>query len=161
MIECGKIVNTHGVRGELKVRSYCDEGFFKKIRFVCVQGEKYKVLSSRENNGIVLLKLENVNDMTAAERLKGFVMTAEREDIDIPENTYFYSELYGAEVFDIRKNAVVGVLSSTEESPAAVLLLIKTEKGSLLLPDVPAFVREKSPKKIIIETIEGFYPDEN
>ena len=38
MIECGKVLNTHGVRGEIKVDNYCDEGFYKKIKTVFVGG---------------------------------------------------------------------------------------------------------------------------
>ena len=32
ILECGKVLNTHGIRGELKVDNYCDDGFFKKIK---------------------------------------------------------------------------------------------------------------------------------
>ena len=70
-VECGKIVNTHGIAGEVKIENYCDDGFFKRIAAVTVGTEKYRILSSRTHKGFVLAKLEGVNTVEAAMSLKG------------------------------------------------------------------------------------------
>lgn len=162
-IECGKIVNTHGIAGELKVQSYCDGGFFKRIKAVSTENAAYKVESSREHAGFVLLRLEGINDMTSAEKLKGQVIFAEKSDIKMPENRVFYSDLYGFEIYDERFSEKTGILKSAQESAGRILLEIETEKGLMLLPDIPAFVIKKDLEKktIYIRTIEGLYPDEN
>ena len=162
-IECGKAVNTHGVAGELKVKSYCDDGFFKRISAVYVDSVRYKVAGSRDHAGHVLLRLEGVNDMTAAEKLKGRTLYAEREDIDMPEGRVFYSEITGFQVFDERFGRVTGVIKGVTEAPAGILLEIGTEKGLMLLPDIPQFVLSKDVKEktVTVRTIEGSYPDED
>ena len=66
VIECGKLINTHGIAGEVKIDNYCDEGFFKRISAVTVGGRKYEVLSSRTHKGFVLAKLEGINTIEDA-----------------------------------------------------------------------------------------------
>ena len=163
MIECGKAVNTHGVKGELKVLSLCDEGFFGLVDEVIIKEKTYKVQSFRQNRGSVLLKLEGVNDMTAAEAFKGEPVYAEKEKVRLPENRVFYSDIYGFSVFDERFSRVTGKILSSSEGAKGVLLEIETPSGKMLLPDIPQFVLKKDLEKktVFIKTIEGFYPDEN
>ncbi len=162
-IECGIAVNTHGITGELKVRSFCDDGFFGRIRAVYADGVRYGVTGVRTHAGHVLLRLEGIKDMTAAEKLKGKTLFAEREDIDMPEGRVFYSEIVGFSVFDERFGRVTGSVAGVSEAPSGILLEIKTEKGTMLLPDIPQFVLSKSlkDKTVTVRTIEGSYPDED
>ena len=60
ILECGKVLNTHGVRGEIKVDNYCDEGFFKKIKTVTIGGAEYRVKSARDHGTFVLLTLDGI-----------------------------------------------------------------------------------------------------
>lgn len=162
-VECGKIVNTHGIAGEVKIENYCDDGFFKRIAAVTVGTEKYKILSSRTHKGFVLAKLEGVNTVEAAMSLKGKTVIADRKDIDMPRGHVFYSDLYGFEVYDRRTEKIIGTLREVRESTASMLYIIDSEKGEILVPDVPAFSRGYDVKKRIIEieTIEGMLPDED
>ncbi len=162
-VECGKIVNTHGIAGEVKIENYCDDGFFKRIAAVTVGTEKYKILSSRTHKGFVLAKLEGVNTVEAAMSLKGKTVIADRKDIDMPRGHVFYSDLYGFEVYDRRTEKIIGTLREVRESTASMLYIIDSEKGEILVPDVPAFSRGYDVKKKIIEieTIEGMLPDED
>lgn len=162
-IECGKIVNTHGIAGEVKIQNYCDEGFFKRISAVTIGSEKYKIISSRSHKGFVLAKLEGINTVEAAMRLKEKTVIADRKDIDMPRGHVFYSDLYGFDVFDRRTQKVVGKLREVRESPASMIYIIEGEKGEILVPDVPAFSRGYDLKKqtVEIETIKGMLPDED
>ena len=162
-IECGKIVNTHGIAGEVKIQNYCDEGFFKRISAVTIGSEKYKIISSRSHKGFVLAKLEGINTVEAAMRLKEKTVIADRKDIDMPRGHVFYGDLYGFDVFDRRTQKVVGKLREVRESPASMIYIIEGEKGEILVPDVPAFSRGYDLKKqtVEIETIKGMLPDED
>ena len=162
-VECGKIVNTHGIAGEVKIKSYCDEGFFKRISAVTVGNKKYKIISCRSHNGFVLAKLEGVNTVEAAMCLKEKDIIADRKDINMPRGHVFYSDLYGFEVFDRRTQKVIGKLREVSESPASMIYVISGEKGDILVPDVPAFSRGYDIDKQIveIETIKGMLPDED
>lgn len=163
VIECGKLINTHGIAGEVKIDNYCDEGFFKRISAVTVGGRKYEVLSSRTHKGFVLAKLEGINTIEDAMALKGKTVFADRADIDMPRGHVFYSDLYGFDVYDRRTKKILGKLKLVRESTASMLYVIDMEGQEILVPDVPAFFRGYDLKKglIEIETIEGMLPDEN
>ena len=163
VIECGKIVNTHGIAGEVKIENYCDEGFFKRISRISAGSETFEVLSSRTHKGFVLARLQGINTVEDAMRLKGKTVFAERKDINMPRGHVFYSDLYGFDVFDRRVQRVVGKLREVRESTASMLYIIESEGKEILVPDVPAFSRGYDLNKQIveIETIEGMLPDED
>ena len=74
-LEAGKVVTTHGVRGEMKLELWCDGvDFLKKAGrlFPSAQGGRaYKITSIRPQGQMALLQLEGVNDMDAAPRTAG------------------------------------------------------------------------------------------
>ena len=80
-IECGKIINTHGIAGEVKIDSYCDEGFFRRISRISSGSETFEVLSSRSHKGFVLARLQGINTVEDAMRLKGKAIFADRSVI--------------------------------------------------------------------------------
>ena len=45
-LECGRILNTHGVRGELKIDPYCDMPILRKLETVYLDGIPYKIYFS-------------------------------------------------------------------------------------------------------------------
>ena len=71
ILECGKVLNTHGVRGELKVDNYCDEGFFKKIKNITIGGVEYHIKAARDHGAFVLLTLDGIETVEQAMLLKG------------------------------------------------------------------------------------------
>ena len=83
MIYVMQIVNTHGIRGEVKALHFTDgEAFFKKVKTVYKKdGTPVKILSWRFQKGAVLLKLEGVDDVNTAERLKFTELYAKEEDL--------------------------------------------------------------------------------
>ena len=163
VIECGKIVNTHGIAGEVKIENYCDEGFFKRISRISAGSETFEVLSSCTHKGFVLARLQGINTVEDAMRLKGKTVFAERKDINMPRGHVFYSDLYGFDVFDRRVQRVVGKLREVRESTASMLYIIESEGKEILVPDVPAFSRgyDLDKQTVEIETIEGMLPDED
>ena len=112
LIETGKIVNTHGVRGELKVVPWADDpSVFCDFETVTIDRTPYKVRSVRFQGQNVLLKLDGINDMTAAEGLKNKIIYAFRADFDLPENTYFIKDLIGLSVVEDETGRELGTLT--------------------------------------------------
>ena len=68
-IECGRIINTHGIAGEVKIDSYCDEGFFRRISRISTGSETFEVLSSRNHKGFVLARLQGINTVEDFDRV--------------------------------------------------------------------------------------------
>ena len=161
---CGKVVNTHGVRGALKVEHYCDSSeIFAAIKTVFLKkGEEYAPYPVRRAvrfGRMMLLELEGVNSLETAVDFKNRELFAKREDIPIGEHAVFLSDLFGAPVVDANTGRVYGSVLDIQESPAAHLFVVKTEDGKeVLLPDVPAFIKSAdSEKGLMITPIEGFF----
>ena len=74
-LEAGKVVTTHGVRGEMKLELWCDGvAFLKKVGrlYTTPQGGRcYKITSIRPQGQMALLQLEGVSDMDAARACGG------------------------------------------------------------------------------------------
>ena len=160
MVEVIKIVNTHGVKGDVKAIYYADSpAFFKKVP--CLydkKGKEYKVYNIREHKGALLLNIEGIEDMTAAEMIKGVSLYAKREDFPpLPKGEYYLMDLEGLKA--VTKNGeVIGVVQSVLEKTAQNLLLVKTpDDREILIPKCDAFVDEINLEegKIVITPIEG------
>ena len=164
-LEIGKIINTHGVRGELKLDPWCEPGeVFEGLSQVYIDGRPVSVRGWRLHQRFVLLTLEGVGDMDAAAALKNRVVSARRDEIELPEGQYFYSDLFGFEVYDSRIGQVIGVLEDVRELPGSDLYVVRDAQGrEILVPAVEAFEEEVDfdTRRLVLRTIEGKLPDEN
>lgn len=112
LIETGKIVNTHGIKGELKVVPWADDpSVFTNFKTVTVDNTPYPVRSVRFQGQNVLLKLEGIDDMTRAEGLKNKIIYASRKDFNLPEGTYFIADLMGLSVVEDETGRELGTIS--------------------------------------------------
>ena len=141
-LEVGKILNTHGVRGELKCESWCDEPEdLCALDSVTVAGKAYAVTRSRIHGNFVLLTLEGIASIDDAMPLKGKVLTAPREVFQLQEGVHFVVDLIGLEARDADTGAVLGTVSDILTYPAHDIYVIRSAEGERMIPDVPAFVR--------------------
>ena len=166
IIEWGEIVNTHGVRGELKVMPFVEfKKLSKQVKSLDIGKKSYNIVAVREHKGMVLLTLEGIDNMDKAEALRGKVLTTARDAVDLGEGHYFYSDIYGFEVYDERTEQVIGVLDRIESYPGSDVYVIRTEGGKeILIPMVEAFDRgvDLEEECVYVETIEGMVEeDEN
>ena len=80
-LEAGRIVNTHGIRGELKIQPWCDTPeFLCRFRTLYIDGAPVRVTSARVHKGSVLVTLEGVSDIDAALAYKNKVVHIARAD---------------------------------------------------------------------------------
>ena len=139
-LECGEIVNTHGIKGEVKISPWCDSpAFLAAIGRFFVGGKEYKVLSSRIQGEMLYARLEGIDDINSAMILKGKKLFIKRADAPLEEGSYFLSDALGAEVID-EKLGPVGTLADFLELPGGRVFVIRGEKEHLI-PDVPEFVK--------------------
>ena len=164
MLECGKIVNTHGIRGEIKLDPWCDgDQFFSFVESVYVDGAEYALVSHRAHKNLVLLKLAGIDSIEEAEKLKNKILCVDKHAVALPDGHYFLEDIYGFDVFDLRKNAVIGTLRQVRELPHGRLYIVDCEGGEIMIPAVPAFDRgvDLKQKRLTVETIRGMLPDED
>ena len=141
-LEVGKILNTHGVRGELKVQPWLDAPqLFQQLKTLIVNGQTYTIRSVRLQEPNVLVTLEGIGSIDDALPLKGRVATASRADIPLEEGRHFVADLIGLEAKNVETGELFGTIIDITEYPAHDVYVVEGEK-TYLIPDVPAFVKE-------------------
>ncbi|MEA4920233.1 MAG: ribosome maturation factor RimM [Clostridiaceae bacterium] len=163
IIEWGKIVNTHGVRGELKVMPWVDFIVLaKKVKALDIDGKSYNIVSARGHQGMVLLTLDGVDTMERAKALKDKILTSDRASINLGKGHYFYSDIYGFDVYDLRTKAVIGKLERIESYPGGDVYVVAVETGEVLIPMVEAFDKgaDLETRVVTVSTIKGMLEDD-
>ena len=158
-VEAGEIVTTHGVRGEVKVLCWLDSPEvlceFDRCR---IGGKEYKMESVRVQKTCNLVKLSGINDMDAAQAMRGKVIELYREDID--DEVIFAAELMGMQVFC--DGAFIGKIVEVLDYPGNMVYVVKGEH-EYMIPAVKQFVLETDMQKntMQVRLIEGLRSDEN
>ena len=140
-IEAGRITSTHGVHGELKIEVWLDTPEdLKHYRRIFIDGQERKLLSVRQQNRFVIAKLDQVDDINAAQPFKGKTVYIAREDAPLPPGGYFLQDLLDAKVV-LEDGSPVGVLTEILERPANNVYVVTDPDGKeILIPVVPAFI---------------------
>lgn len=155
-IEAGKIVNTHGVKGEIKIQVWLDSPeFLKTFKRIYIDGKAIKVISSRVHKDFLIAFLEGVNDVNEAMCLKNKTVYIDRKDAKLPRGAYFLQDIIGATVFD-QNGAEVGKLTDIMETPASKIYVVNGESEHLI-PAVDEFILAVDADKaeVRVNLIEG------
>ena len=155
-VDAGKIVNTHGVRGEVRIEVWLDSpALLKRCGRVFLGGEEKKLLSAREHKGFLIAQLEGVTDVNAAQALKNRVLFIRRADARLPRGAFFLQDIIGASVVD-ESGAEVGTLAEVLELPTQRVYVVRGETEHLI-PAVPAFILNTDAEAgvITVRLIEG------
>ncbi len=145
-IECGKIINTHGFRGGVKIDPWCntpkDFTSLKRIFLLSNDGvyTEKKLCSASVFKQFVIAEILGVDDMDKAMLLKNTVIYAAREDFKLSEGEYFISDLEGLDVIDADTGKVYGTLLETINRGASDIYVVKTENGERMIPAVDEFI---------------------
>lgn len=158
-VEAGEIVTTHGVRGEVKVLPWLDSPEdlcdFERCR---ISGVEYTIENCRIQKSCNLVKLEGIDTMEDAQKMRGKVIELYREDID--DEVIFAAELIGVEVF--AEGERIGVVKDVLDYPGNKVYVVKGAH-EYMIPAVSAFVLSTDMEKneMQVRLIEGMRSDEN
>ncbi|MCD8051765.1 MAG: ribosome maturation factor RimM [Clostridiales bacterium] len=142
MLEAGKIVNTHGVRGEVKVESWLDDpALFGCLTDLTVNGKVYSIRSARVQGRFALVTLEGITSIDDALPLKGKTALARREEIPLEEGAHFVADLIGLDAVDADSGQMFGKVTDVHEYPAQDVYEVRGER-LYFIPDVPDFVED-------------------
>ncbi len=167
-LEAGKLVTTHGVRGELKMELWCGEAALlkrAKVLYGTAEGGKPMAVQALRQlpNSMAILKLEGVDDMDAARRLVGSMLYFDRNDVRLAKGVCFISDLLGCEVRDADDGRVYGTVKSvTHPGPQDIYTVVTPSGEERMFPGVPAFLVDKQPEAgyISIRPIPGMFDDD-
>ena len=167
-IEGGKIINTHGCHGDVKVEPWTDtpRDLVDLGRVFIGEGEvkkEVKILRGSVMQGrFLMLSLEGVTDMNAADSLRNTVLYADREDFHLEEGQYFLSDALGLPVYDAREGRegqLLGTVTDISPNAASDIYTVKTPDGAeVLVPAISVFVTEVKPGEYVRMTpIDGMF----
>lgn len=143
LLEVGKIINTHGLRGEVKVIPWTDTpDVFEDLETLYLKNNDVLTISSvkyQKNNLIV--KFKELGDINEAEKLKNQVLYAERSALgELPEGVYYIADLIG---LSVRKETGEGVgkIKDVLQTGANDIYVVAREGAKdLLVPVIPNVV---------------------
>lgn len=154
----GKIINTHGIKGELKVQKSNEESFNRENPFYIDDFDKsFYVEYSRNNPGISYIKLKGYDNINDVLKFKNKFIRIDEDDLyELDNDEYFIKDLLNLNVFDINGN-LVGEILDVDTYAANDVYIISTKEGVKSVPAVKEFIKEINlkEKKVVINFIEG------
>ena len=164
-LKVGKIVNTHSLKGEVKVISSTDfeeERFKKGSKLLITRGNQLirevVVQSYRNHKNFLLVKFEGIDSVEEAEKLKNLQIKIDSDEVgELEENEFYFHQIIGCEVFD-ENDRNLGEIIDILTPGANDVWVIKGENGKeILIPYIEDVVKkiDITSKKVNIEVMEG------
>lgn len=164
--EIGKIVNTQGIRGDVRVLPTTDEPErFSKLKKVLLDDSKSMTEYDIENvwfhKGFVIIKFKEILDMNAAEKLKGISIKIDRKDaLPLKDGEYYISDLYDMDVYT-DENKYLGIIKDIIFTAANDVYVVENpeseDKKNILIPVIKQCILDINidEHKMIIHMMEG------
>lgn len=164
MFNVGKIVNTHGVKGEVKVHRITDfDDRFEVGSWLILDKENDQLLhlqidGHRMHKGFDLIHFEGYDTINDVEHFKGLYLKISEDQLtELEENAFYYHEIIGCSVH-LTEGEQIGVIKEILSPGANDVWVVKRQKGhDVLVPYIEDVVKEVdvSAQKVIIEPMEG------
>jgi len=166
LVKVGDIINTHGIRGELKISAVTDfpeERFAKGAQlYVRHQGRDIPVTvaTHRVHKGYDLVSFEGMANINFVEQYKGGALYGEKDESLLGDDEYYVDDIIGCHVYN--DGQYIGDVIDVYDNTAQELLCVKTGDKNVLIPQVDAFVKNRDidNKRIDVSLIKGFLDDD-
>ena len=162
LLETGKIVTLHALKGEVKVEPWCDSPeLLAEFDELYLDGRWVNVERARVQKRMVIMKLEGYDTPEEAAKLIGKVLYIDRDQLELDEGTYFIADLIGMKVVDADEpEKVYGTLTQVSETGANDVYHILFADGvTRYIPAIPLVVisTDVENKVMTIRPLEGLF----
>ncbi len=158
----GKIVNTHGIKGEVKIYPYTDDIFnlsnLKEFYLDDKSKSKCIVETCKVHKNMLIVKIQGISDANSALKLKDkniYISKSSLEKLD--QGSYYIFDLLGLEVFDLDDNKI-GILNDVQKNSANdVYEILTTDNKKIYLPAIKQVIKKVDivNKKMYVEIMKG------
>lgn len=163
MLKIGKIVNTHGIKGEVKIKRITD--FAERFAvgntvYIEIENEykALKIAQHRMHKNMDLVQFEGYDNINDVEGMKTAFLYIKKEQLtSLDEGEYYYYEIIGCTV-ETHTGEIVGVIDHILAPGANDVWVVKTaNRKEILIPYIDSIVKsvDVEAKKVIIEPMEG------
>jgi len=161
-IQIGKIINTHGIKGELKIYPLTDDMYrFNHLKSAFIGEEKIEVNveNVKYHKGFPILKFKEFHDIDQVLKYKEAFLYVDMDGkVDLPEDHYFIFDIINCEVYDADNN-LIGTVIDVMQSAGNDIYIVKdiNNQKEYMIPAIKEFfvLIDIDNKKIVIDPIEG------
>lgn len=165
-LEIGQIVNTQGLKGEMRVDPWCDSP-----EFICRFNELYlengdiiKITRSRVQKNVAVIKVEGIDTIEQADTMRRTILYINRNDVNLDDGVFFVQDILGCEVIDEKTRKCYGKVTDVLKTGANdVYQVTDDESKNYLIPVIDDVVisTDIDSGVILIRPMKGIFDDED
>lgn len=153
MLKIGKVVNTHGIKGEIRIISDFEYKniVFQKGNHLYINNDELIINSYRVHKNYDMITLKSITNINDVLKYKGY-------DVYINKNDYKFNGILDDELIGVNvyfKNKKIGIIKQIQKGKMQKLFVIYNGKKDILIPYVKPFIKNISSSKVELKEIEG------
>lgn len=160
--DIGKIVNVHGIKGEVKIYPYTDHvGIFESLSYLIIDKKEYAVTSVRIHKKMILVQFTDIKNRSQAENyINKLVYIYRKDGHKLDENEYYINDLIGCEVFE--DDISLGKITDLIQTGSNDVYIVSKNQKEILIPALENVITKIDiiAKKIKVKLPEGLIEDE-
>ena len=156
----GKLVNTHGLKGEVRILSdfkYKDKIFIPGMKIYIGKNKTCETIKTYRHHKIFeMITMESYNDINQVLKYKGDYVFVNKEDIKLNKNEYLNEDIIGMTVYT--DNRELGIVKRIENHNGNEILFVHGKKDVLIPYNFDIIENVNLEKKeIIVKNIPGLF----
>ena len=165
-LEVGKIVGTHGVRGEMRVECWANSpDFLRKFKKLYLdEGQKALSVTCRPHKNIALVTVKGVDSIEKADLYKGKILYIDRADVKLEKGEHFVQDIIGLRVTDVDTDKVYGTVNDVLKTGSNDVYEMRGEDQKLYyIPVIPDIIDrlDFDNGAVYIRPMKGLFDDED
>ena len=165
-LEVGKIVGTHGVRGEMRVECWANSPeFLRGFKKLYLDGGKTAIsVSCRPHKNIALMSVKGIGSIEEADVLRGKILYIDRADARLDEGEHFVQDIIGLSVTDADSGEVYGEVKDVLKTGSNDVYEMADKDGKLFyIPVIPDIIDRLDFESgaVFIHPMKGLFDDED
>lgn len=165
-LEVGKVNNTHGIKGEVKMTMWCDDiDYLKQLKVLYLDDKGNKaltLLSARAQKNVAILKFAEITSIEQAEAVKGKVLYCNRDDARLEEGKHYLADIIGCYVVDIDTEEEYGKIVDVLNHGSCDIYDVESWGKHTLIPAIDDVVKEINTEYQVvrIKAMKGLFDED-
>ncbi|MCM1289258.1 MAG: ribosome maturation factor RimM [Corallococcus sp.] len=130
----GRILKAQGIKGELKISCLLDNAeMLKNTKKFYIGSNVYTAEKIRADGSVFYATFSEINDRNAAENYRGWEVYCDKEEVSLPNDRYFISDILGCKV-TLSDGTQIGEIIDVLQYGAADVYVVKNATGEVSFP---------------------------
>lgn len=165
-LEAGRIVGTHGIRGEMRLECWCNTpAFLSKFKTLYLdEGRTALSVTCRPHKNIALITVKGVDSIEKADLYKGKILYIDRADVKLEKGEHFVQDIIGLRVTDVDTGKVYGTVNDVLKTGSNDVYEMRGEDQKLYyIPVIPDIIDrlDFDNGAVYIRPMKGLFDDED